>query len=87
MILDNCVIYKSQLVRTALEAMPKIQLRFLPSYCPQENRIERIWRELHANVTRNHRCPNLEVLMENVHDYLTTHFQVFYASCFTPVRT
>jgi len=86
-ILDNYVIHKSQLVLTALRAMPKIQLHFLPPYCPDDNRIERIWRDLHASVTRNHRCPDLKTLMANVYKYLTTHFQVFYGSCFTPVTT
>jgi transposase len=86
-ILDNYVIHKSQLVLTALRAMPKIQLHFLPPYCPDHNKIERIWRDLHASVTRNHRCPDLEALMANVYRYLTTHFQVFYGSCFTPVKT
>lgn len=33
----------------------KIRLHFLPPYCPEENRIERPWLDLHANVTRNHR--------------------------------
>ncbi|MFP2924295.1 hypothetical protein ACLESO_03555 [Pyxidicoccus sp. 3LG] len=34
-------------------------LHFLPPYCPEGNRIERLWLDLHANVTRNHRCRTL----------------------------
>ena len=29
-------------------------LHFLPPYCPDHNRIERLWKDLHDNVTRNH---------------------------------
>ena len=46
------------------------RLHFLPPYCPNENRIERLWRDLHANVTRNHQCPTMDDLMAAVHRYL-----------------
>ncbi|WP_240359641.1 hypothetical protein [Pyxidicoccus trucidator] len=39
-------------------------------YFPQANRIERVWLDLHANVTRNHRCRALNGLMARVHAYL-----------------
>jgi transposase len=32
----------------------RLELRFLPPYRPNQNRIERTWLDLHANVTRNH---------------------------------
>ncbi len=48
----------------------RIQLHFLPPYCPDHNKIERKWRDLHAAVTRNHRCTIIEPLMENVQDWL-----------------
>ena len=37
---------------------------------PDDNRIERVWLDLHANVTRNHRCVDMPELMENVCTYL-----------------
>ena len=43
---------------------------FLPPYCPDDNRIERVWLHLHANVTRNHRCGGMEELMRHVVAYL-----------------
>ncbi|GEL73384.1 hypothetical protein MVI01_51680 [Myxococcus virescens] len=44
----------------------------LPSpVLPQGNRIKRVWLELHANVTRNHRCRPLATLMSRVHAYLS----------------
>lgn len=39
-------------------------------YCPESNRIERTWLELHANVTRNHRCPTLRKLLLAVFAFL-----------------
>jgi transposase len=41
-------------------------LHFLPPYCPDDNRIERVWLDLHANVTRNHSCKSIEELMLHV---------------------
>lgn len=48
----------------------KIVLYFLPAYCPDDNRIERVWLDLHANVTRNHRCANIHTLMLKVASFL-----------------
>jgi transposase len=70
-ILDNFRIHDSQKTRLALAACKdKIKLHFLPPYCPDHNRIERVWKDLHDNVTRNHRCATMEALMQEVHAYL-----------------
>jgi len=71
-ILDNYGIHSSLQVQLALqsEAAQKLQLHFLPPYCPDHNRIERIWKDLHDNVTRNHRCETMEQLMSEVRAYL-----------------
>jgi transposase len=67
-ILDNYAIHTSVQTRVFLaEHGDRLRLHFLPPYCPDDNRIERrVWRELHANVTRNHRCGDIEELMEEV---------------------
>jgi transposase len=72
-ILDNYVIHSSRAVQEALAGFNgRFVLHFLPPYCPDDNRIERcVWRELHANVTRNHRCRGMLELMNEVRDYLT----------------
>lgn len=71
LILDNASIHSSQKTRKALEKLGgRIVLHFLPPYCPDANRIERVWLDLHANVTRNHRCRTLQKLMRRVHAYL-----------------
>jgi transposase len=70
-VLDNFRIHDSKLVHAALAGFGgRVQLHFLPPYCPDHNRIERVWQDLHANVTRNHCCSNMEVLMSEVRHYL-----------------
>lgn len=70
-ILDNFRIHDSQAVREALAQWgARIRLHFLPPYCPNHNRIERVWKDLHDNVTRNHRCKTLTELVGNVVDWL-----------------
>ncbi|MHC5536753.1 transposase [Singulisphaera rosea] len=71
-ILDNYGIHDSLQVRLTLKspAAEKLRLHFLPPYCPDHNRIERIWKDLHDNVTRNHRCATMAELMVEVRRYL-----------------
>jgi transposase len=71
LILDNYRIHKSQRTQLALQALKdQVQLHFLPPYCPDDNRIERLWKDLHDNVTRNHTCRTMEALMKEVRAYL-----------------
>lgn len=70
-VLDNFSIHDSKITRAAVAALGgRVKLHFLPPYCPQANRIERVWLDLHANVTRNHRCLGMDELMQNVSRYL-----------------
>ena len=70
-ILDNYRIHTSKITKCAIEQFNgKIVLHFLPPYCPNENKIERLWQDLHANVTRNHRCKNIEELIKNIRCWL-----------------
>ena len=54
--LDNASYHHAKLVREWL-AVPdrRIQLHFIPSYCPHLNPIERLWGLMHKHVTHN-RC-------------------------------
>ena len=52
----------------------KFRLHFLPPYCPDENRIERLWEDLHANVTRNHRHHSMRSLLAAVLRWLEARF-------------
>lgn len=74
-ILDNYIIHKSRVTQAWLvEFGARIRLHFLPPYCPNENRIERIWLDLHANVTRNHRQRTIDALLDRVHGHLAERF-------------
>ena len=71
LILDNYIIHYSKIVKTALaEWGGRFRLHFLPPYSPDENRIERLWLQLHANVTRNHRCRTISRLLTKVRHFL-----------------
>lgn len=71
-ILDNYSIHTTQQVDVSLatEAGQRLKLHFLPPYCPDNNKIERTWQDLHANVTRNHTRPTMPELMKRVRSYL-----------------
>ena len=67
LIVDNYIIHKSKKTQKALAKFgDKFVLHFLPPYCPNDNKIERLWKDLHDNVTRNHRCESIDELMEEV---------------------
>jgi transposase len=74
-ILDNYSIHGTQQVELSLETPEgrRLQLHFLPPYCPDHNKIERTWQDLHANVTRNHACKSMDELMSEVRHYLRRH--------------
>jgi transposase len=73
-ILDNYRIHSSYITQQAVEAMNgRIVLHFLPPYCPQHNRIERLWQDLHARVTRNHNRKTMVELMRDVRTELRRH--------------
>ena len=71
LIVDNYGIHKSHFTKLLLaQCEGKVRLHFLPPYCPDENRIERVWLDLHANVTRNHQCRTMDELMKEVRHWL-----------------
>jgi transposase len=70
-ILDNYGIHSSKIIAIALANFARrVRLHFLPPYCPNDNRIERVWQDLHAHVTRNHQCQGMTELMRDVRYYL-----------------
>lgn len=71
-ILDNYSIHSTEQVKKSLatEAGSRFELHFLPPYCPDHSKIERVWQDIHANVTRNHTCLEMPTLMQRVRDYL-----------------
>jgi transposase len=70
-VLDNFKIHDSCRTRIALKSLgSRVKLHFLPPYCPDHNKIERVWKDLHDNVTRNHTCRTMPKLMTEVYAYL-----------------
>jgi putative transposase len=70
-ILDNYKIHSSHVIGIALANFAcRVRLHFLPPYCPDYNRIERVWQDLHSHVTRNHQCSGMSELMCEVRYYL-----------------
>jgi transposase len=47
-------------------------LRFLPTYCPHANPIERAFGDVHDKGTRNHQRNRLEELVGDVEQHLST---------------
>ncbi len=71
-ILDNFAIHTTPLIESYLNTPEgsRIVLHFLPPYCPDHHRIARTWQDVHANVTRNHKCKTMTDLMRNVRTYI-----------------
>jgi transposase len=71
LVLDNFRIHSSKAVHAAKARWgSRVVFHFLPPYCPDHNRIERTWKDLHDNVTRNHTCEAMDELMTCVTNYL-----------------
>lgn len=74
LVLDNFAIHSARLTQKVLaELGGRIVLHFLPSYCPDHNRIERVWQDLHANVTRSSHCSTLPHLLDKVRRYVAAY--------------
>ena len=52
LVVDNYSIHRAVVTKRALADLSgRNMLHFLPPYCPDANRIERVWQDLHATVT------------------------------------
>lgn len=70
LIVDNYVIHKSGITRCFLSNNRKFKLLFQPVYHPWVNKIELLWKQLHDNVTRNHRYSTIKQLMQAVSRFM-----------------
>ncbi len=71
LVLDNYSIHGSRQTKAALaEFGDRFALHFLPPFSPDGNRIERLWRDVHATVTRHHRCQTIDELLTAVEAFL-----------------
>ena len=70
-ILDNYSIHSSNKVEVSLQHFAKnFVLHFLPPYSPKYNDIEMLWKQVHDNITRNHKCSTIQQLMKKVEKFL-----------------
>lgn len=65
-VVDNFKIHKARAVEQWLERHPRLQLVWLPNYCPQANPIERAFADVHDKCTRNHQRKCLGDLIGDV---------------------
>jgi transposase len=69
-VVDNYKIHKAQAVAQWLAAHPRVELLFLPTYCPKANPIERAFGDVHEKCTRNHQRKRLWTLINDVAQHL-----------------
>ncbi len=67
---DNYSIHTAGDVCRWLARHPRFVLLWLPRYCPRANPIERVFGDLHDQITRNHRHRTLSPLLAEVQRYL-----------------
>ena len=70
LIVDNYIIHKCRLAHVWLKHNPKFRLLFQPAYQPWVNDIEKLWKQLHDNVTRNHRYSTIDRLMDALRAFM-----------------
>jgi len=71
LVVDNYRIHKTPQVLRWLAAHPRLEILWLPSYCPEANPIERAFGDVHDKVTRNHTRKTLRWLLWDVKQHLT----------------
>jgi transposase len=70
-VVDNYKIHKAQAVEQWLAAHPRVELLFLPTYCPKASPIERAFGDVHDKCTRNHKRKRLWAVVRDVEQHLS----------------
>lgn len=65
-VVDNVKIHSCNAVKQWLSTHPRIELVFLPTYCPEANPAERVIGDMHDKCTRNHKRKRLWDLIEDI---------------------
>ncbi len=71
LIADNYIIHKSTRTKCFLGHNKKFKILFQPVYHPWVNKIELLWKQVHDNITRNHRFSTMNKLMAAVDIFLS----------------
>lgn len=69
-VVDNAPSHRSNQCEEWLAEHPQFERLFQPVYHPWVNRIERLWQQLHATVTRHHRFDDIDELMAAVQQFI-----------------
>lgn len=69
-VVDNSQIHYAGEVEKWLAAHPRFELRYLPTYCPKANPIERAFGDVHDKCTRNHTRKRMWHLVQDVQQHL-----------------
>jgi transposase len=69
-VVDNFGIHKAKVIGGWLAKHPRIEMLFLPTYCPKANPIERVFWEVHDKCTRNHRRKKIGQLVGDVEQHV-----------------
>ena len=69
-VVDHDKIHKAKAVAEWFAHHPRMQLLFLPTYCPRANPIERAFGDVHDLCTRNHTRKRLRDLVADVENHL-----------------
>lgn len=78
-VVDNYKIHKAQAVERWMAAPPRVELLFLPTYCPQASPIERAFGDVHDKCTRNHKRKRLGAVVRDVEQHLSINGPWHYA--------
>jgi transposase len=71
LILDNFIIHKSRQTGSWMRRFgSRLVLHFLPPYSPEHNVIERLWKQMHDHVTRNHRHRTMDDLISAIEQFM-----------------
>jgi len=69
-VVDNYKIHKAEAVEQWRAAHPRVELLFLPTYCPKASPIERAFGDVHDKCTRNHKRKRLWSVVKDVEQHL-----------------
>jgi transposase len=69
-VVDNAKIHHAEAVAKWLTAHPRFEIRYLPTYCPRANPLERAFGDVHDKCTRNHTRKQMWQLGQDVKQHL-----------------
>ncbi len=78
---DNARYFYNEALREWLAENPKIQLLLLPTYSPNLNLIERLWKFLRKKVINLHYCATFDEFRKAIHAFFANHETPFCYIC------